>query len=89
MNRSKLGTAMRASAMDGMAATACGINVPMSKGLTWGLSAGMAALAGMAIGPIYGVFTTLGAIIGRKGFSSPDRTMHQWVLQEGVEEEDK
>lgn len=70
MKQSKVGSGMRAAAMDGMAATACGINVSWSKGLTWGLSAGMAALAGMAIGPTYGVYTTLGALIGRKGFSS-------------------
>ena len=38
--------------------------------ISWGLSAGLAAVAGILIGPIYGVYTTLGAVIGRKGFSS-------------------
>ncbi|MGL5437693.1 MAG: branched-chain amino acid ABC transporter permease [Lachnospiraceae bacterium] len=70
MKYTKFGTAMRAAAMDPMAAKSCGINVGLSAGMTWGLSASMAALAGMMIGPIYGVFTTLGATIGRKGFSS-------------------
>lgn len=70
MKYTRFGTAMRAAAMDAAAAKACGINVSFSTGVTWGLSAGIAALGGMLIGPIYGVFTTLGAVIGRKGFSS-------------------
>lgn len=70
MTRSKLGTAMRASAMDPIAARSCGINTSLTTGVTWGLSAGLAALGGMLIGPMYGVYSTLGAVIGRKGFSS-------------------
>lgn len=70
MKYTKFGTAMRASAMDPMAARACGVNVSLSTGMTWGIAAAMASLAGMLIGPVYGVFTTLGATIGRKGFSS-------------------
>jgi Branched-chain amino acid ABC-type transport system, permease components len=70
MKYTKFGTAMRASAMDPMAARSCGINVSLSTGMTWGIAAAMASLAGMLIGPVYGVFTTLGATIGRKGFSS-------------------
>lgn len=69
MTKSKLGTAMRASAMDSMAAESCGINVSLCTGVTWGLSAGLAAIAGMLIGPMYGVYSLLGATIGRKGFS--------------------
>jgi len=69
MVKTKLGTAMRAAAMDPMAARSCGINVSFSTGITWGISAGLAAVAGILIGPIYGVYTTLGAVIGRKGFS--------------------
>lgn len=70
MKYTKFGTAMRAAAMDPMAARSCGINVSFSTGMTWGIASAMAAMAGMLIGPIYGVFTTLGASIGRKGFSS-------------------
>lgn len=70
MTHTKYGTAMRAAAMDPKAARACGINVSFSTGITWGLSAGIAAMGGMLIGPIYGVYTLLGAIIGRKGFAS-------------------
>lgn len=70
INSTKLGTAMRATAMDPMAASACGINVSSSRGISWGIAAGFAALAGMLMGPIYGVYVTLGATIGRKGFAS-------------------
>jgi branched-chain amino acid transport system permease protein len=70
MKYTRFGTAMRAAAMDPTAARACGINTSFSTGVTWGLSAGVAAVGGMLLGPIYGVFTMLGAIIGRKGFSS-------------------
>lgn len=69
MTKTKIGTSMRAAAMDPKAARACGIDVSRSTGITWGLSAGLAAIAGMLIGPIYGVYSTLGATIGRKGFS--------------------
>ncbi len=70
MNHTSLGTAMRASAMDPMAARSCGIDVSFATGLSWAIAAGIAAFAGMLIGPVYGVYTTLGAVIGRKGFSS-------------------
>jgi branched-chain amino acid transport system permease protein len=70
MKYTKMGTAMRASAMDPMAARACGINVYLSTGITWGLATGLAALGGLLMGPIYGVYSMLGANIGRKGFSS-------------------
>lgn len=70
MNKTRMGTSMRAASMDAMAAESCGIDVSLSTGLSWGLSAGLAAVAGMLIGPLYGVYTTLGATIGRKGFSS-------------------
>ena len=67
MSRTKLGTAMRAASMDPTAAEACGIDVSLTTGITWGLAAGLADLGGMLIGPIFGVYTTLGATIGKKG----------------------
>jgi branched-chain amino acid transport system permease protein len=70
MTRTKMGRAMRASAMDPMAARSCGVNTSLTTGITWGLSAGLAALGGMLLGPIYGIYPVLGATIGRKGFSS-------------------
>ena len=69
MTKTKFGIAMRGAAMDPLAAEACGINTSLSTGVTWGLAAAIASIAGMLLGPLYGVFITLGAIIGRKGFS--------------------
>lgn len=69
MSKTRLGTSMRAAAMNPMAAKACGIDTSLTTGITWGLSAGLAAVAGILIGPIFGVASTLGAQIGRKGFA--------------------
>jgi len=69
MTKTKLGTAMRASSMDPLAAEACGIDVSLTTGLTWALSSALAATAGMLIGPLYSVYATLGSTIGRKGFT--------------------
>lgn len=69
MNKTKLGTAMRASSMDSMAAESCGINVSLTTGITWGVSAMLAAMAGILIGPMYGVYSSLGANLGNKGFA--------------------
>lgn len=69
MTKTKFGTAMRGSAMDALAAESLGINTSMSIGITWGLSAAIASIAGMLLGPMYGVYTTLGSTIGRKGFA--------------------
>lgn len=69
MNKSKFGTAMRAASQNQKAASAMGINVPMTKGVTWGLSAGIAGVIGATLGPIYGVYTTLGSLIGQKAFA--------------------
>ena len=69
MTKTRFGTAMRGSAMDSLAAESLGINTSLSIGITWGLSAGIASIAGMLLGPMYGVYTTLGATIGRKGFA--------------------
>ncbi len=65
----KYGTAMRAAAMDPLAAKACGVNPSMTTALTWGISAAVAGFGGMLIGPVYGVYTTLGSTTGRKGFA--------------------
>lgn len=69
MKYTKFGTAMRASAMDSMAAQACGVNTSMATGITWAIAAGMASLAGILLGPVYGVYIMLGSTIGRKGFA--------------------
>ena len=69
INKTKLGTAMRASALDGIAASSLGINVNLTKGITWGLSAGLAGIVGMSLGPVYGVFVSMGAMIAQKAFA--------------------
>lgn len=69
MNKTKFGTAMRAAAQNKKAASAMGINVPLTNGITWGLSAGIAGCIGATLGPVYGVYATLGALIGQKAFA--------------------
>lgn len=69
MKKTTFGIAMRAAAMDTVAAESCGINTSLTVGVTWGVSAALASLAGMLIGPMYGVYVVLGATIGRKGFA--------------------
>ena len=70
MTKTRVGTSMRAAAMDTKAAEACGIDTSLSTGITWGLAAGIAAVGGMLVGPMYGVFTMLGANLGRRGFAA-------------------
>ena len=69
MNKTKFGTALRAATMDPLAARSCGINVSFTTGFTWGIAAALAGIAGIIIGPMFGVFVMLGANIGGKGFA--------------------
>lgn len=69
VTKTKFGTAMRAASMDSLAAESVGIDTSLSTGVSWGLSAGLAAIGGILIGPIYGVYSMLGATIGNKGFA--------------------
>lgn len=70
MTRTKFGTAMRAAALDEKAASAVGINVSVTKGAAWGLAAALAGSIGCLVGPVYGVYITMGTLIGQKGFAS-------------------
>lgn len=70
MKKTSFGIAMRAAAMDPDAARSCGINVDSTNRMTWGLSICLAGLAGMLVGPLYGVSTTLGTSMSSKGFAS-------------------
>lgn len=70
MQKSKFGTSMRAAAQDELAASALGINVPLTKGVAWGLASMLAGTVGVVVGPIYGVYTAMGALIGQKSFAS-------------------
>lgn len=70
MTKTKFGTSMRAAAMDPLAAKSCGINVSLTTAVTWGISSAIAAVGGMLIGPLYGVFAAVGSNLGGKGFGS-------------------
>lgn len=69
LNKTSFGTAIRAAAMDKDAAYSVGIDVLSTRGIAWGMSAGLAGVIGASIGPIYGVYTTMGALIGQKAFA--------------------
>ena len=69
MKKSRFGIAMRAAAMDPLAAGSCGINVNSTTRITWAISTTVAGLAGMMVGPLYGVTTTLGTAMSAKGFA--------------------
>ncbi len=70
MTKTRFGTSMRAASLDAKAASVLGINVPITKGVTWGLAASLAGVVGCVIGPINGVYATMAAVIGSKGFAS-------------------
>ncbi len=70
LTKTKLGKSCRASAMDPIASEACGINVNTSNAITWAIAATVAAVAGMQLGPIYGVSIALGTKISNKGSSA-------------------
>ncbi len=69
MTKTKFGTAMRAAALDETAASAVGINVTITKGAAWGIASALAGAIGCLLGPVYGVYTTMGTLIGQKGFA--------------------
>lgn len=70
LNKTKFGTAVRAEAMDAAAASSMGINVPLVRGFCWGLSAALCGMIGVAIGPVFGVFLSMGSMYTPKGFQS-------------------
>lgn len=70
MNRSRIGTALRAAAQDKMAAGTLGINVSMTIAITWAIAVGLAGIAGFLIAPIFGVNAHMGLLVGLKGFAA-------------------
>ena len=64
---SKIGIAMQAASQNQLAAYYMGIPVRRLNGLVWGLSAGVAALAGLLLAPITFVHVNMG-FIGLKAF---------------------
>lgn len=70
MKKTKYGISMRAASLDAKAASVVGINVPITKSITWGIAAAMAGAIGCVIGPIMSVYATMAATVGIKGFSA-------------------
>jgi branched-chain amino acid transport system permease protein len=70
MNKMKIGTSMRAAAMNPLASRSVGINVDLTTGITWGLSCALAGVAGILLGPVQGVSISMGATIGTKAFAA-------------------
>ena len=70
LDRTKLGTAMQAAAMDRVAATAMGVNVSSSNALAFAIGSSIAAVAGALVGPLLYVSPGMGASIGIKGFAA-------------------
>lgn len=70
MTKTRIGTSLRAAAQDPMAAGVVGINVPLTIGLTWALAAVLAALAGVLLAPVYGVYAKMGGLLSTKGFAA-------------------
>lgn len=66
MKKTKLGRAMQAVSMNRNAAALMGVNMQTITMITYGLSAGLAALAGIMLAPIIKVYSTMGTSIGAK-----------------------
>lgn len=70
LDRTKLGTAMQAAAMDRSAATAVGVNVSAANAIAFAIGSVIAAVAGALVGPLLYVNPTLGVYVGIKGFAA-------------------
>ncbi len=70
LDRTKLGTAMQAAAMDRSAATAMGVNVSTSNAMAFAIGSAIAAVAGALVGPLLYVNPALGVYVGIKGFAA-------------------
>lgn len=70
LSKSKMGKAMRASAMDRDIARAMGINVNLTNALTFCIGFGLAAAAGILAAPIVYVNPAMGSAVGTKGFAA-------------------
>jgi len=70
LDRTRLGTAMQAAAMDRVAATAMGVDVGAANALAFAIGSAIAAVAGALVGPLLYVSPGMGASIGIKGFAA-------------------
>lgn len=69
LQKTKLGTAVRATFQDRDMASAVGININNIYSLTFVAGSLMAALAGMLLAPIYVVLPTMGDLVNAKAFA--------------------
>lgn len=67
LNKTKFGAAMRAAAMDPLAAESCGISVTSTRAVTWGIMSALGALGGCLTGPLFGISAGIGIACGAKG----------------------
>ncbi len=70
MTRTRLGTAMRATAQNIRGATLVGVNPRFCVNLSWGLGAVMAGIAGVMIAFTYNISVDMGSASGLKGFTA-------------------
>lgn len=66
--KTKFGLAIRMAQESAETASAMGVNVKMTRAATFAISAGLGAVSGMLIGPIYTISTELGSQISLKAF---------------------
>tara|TARA_B100000745_G_scaffold299203_1_gene249481 strand:- start:364 stop:1236 length:873 start_codon:yes stop_codon:yes gene_type:complete len=69
LQRTKVGKAIRATFQDREAAALMGVNIDFINTFTFSWGAGIAALAGGLLAPIFQVFPTMGAIVTAKSFA--------------------
>lgn len=71
INKTKVGMAMRAVALDQPTSSLMGINVDRTITLTFALGSALGAVSGIMMASYYGViYSTLGSLIGTKGFAA-------------------
>ncbi len=68
IDKTKMGKAMRATALDGDTAKLMGINSDMIISLTFGIGSALAACGGILIALDYKVYATMGTMMGLKAF---------------------
>ena len=69
LQRTRVGKAIRATFQDREAAALMGVNIDFIHTFTFSWGAGIAALAGGLLAPIFQVFPTMGAIVTAKSFA--------------------
>ncbi|MCR4607833.1 MAG: branched-chain amino acid ABC transporter permease [Oscillospiraceae bacterium] len=71
INKTKLGMAMRAVALDQSTSALMGVNVNRTISATFAIGSALGAMSGIMMAAYYGViYSTLGGLIGTKGFAA-------------------